>query len=486
MRFIPVHRRPLRTAMAVLAMATLLAAGPAAVLAEPGLDPANVEATIAPGDSLEIEKTVTTPAIPPIVDVCLLEDLTGSFLDDIGNLQAAGTAEAIFDAVTAASPDAQFAVAGFQDYPVDPFGIPGDFVYDLLSSMSASEAAWLAGIAALSIPSPFSGGDIPEAQYDAIVAAAGPGTFNDPTVGEQPDCGWRDDPNVVHVLVVATDAAFHVPADGGPHVNTGATTITALDGRDIRVIGLEAPGAGGELDALAAATGGSVQPLSSDGANIGAAIIAGLGNLEIEVSMASDCSDPISVTFDPASQVVTSGDDAVFTETITVAADAAQGETFECDDWALINGEPMTDANREVILEHKVIHVPDVTPPTVQCVEGPNPGGKKVPPAGSTTLPGPKGGQNEDGFYELLVEDNVDPNPQVFVGDSESGFVAGPFENGDVVKITESDDEGPLSKSMAGVVVAHIILRGDALVYAVDASGNQSDPISCLVPPPPK
>ena len=54
------------------------------------------------------------------------------------------------------------------------------------------------------------------------------------------------------------------------------------------------------------------------------------------------------------------------------------------------------------------------------------------------------------------------------------------------MKITESDDEGPLSKSMAGVVVAHLILRGDALVYAVDASGNQSDPITCLVPPPPK
>ena len=104
--------------MALIAMATLLAAGPAAVLAEPGLDPANVEATIEPGDSLEVEKTVSTPTIPPIVDVCLLEDLTGSFTDDIGNLQTPGTAEAIFDAVTAASPDAQFAVAGFQDYPV--------------------------------------------------------------------------------------------------------------------------------------------------------------------------------------------------------------------------------------------------------------------------------------------------------------------------------------------------------------------------------
>jgi hypothetical protein len=39
---------------------------------------------------------------------------------------------------------------------------------------------------------------------------------------------------------------------------------------------------------------------------------------------------------------------------------------------------------------------------------------------------------------------------------------------------------------MAEAVIAHIILEADALVYAVDASGNQSDPISCKVPPPPK
>ena len=57
--------------------------------------------------------------------------------------------------------------------------------------MSASEASWVAGINGLSIPSLASGGDLPEAQFDAIVAAAGPGTFTDPTVGEQPDCGWR-------------------------------------------------------------------------------------------------------------------------------------------------------------------------------------------------------------------------------------------------------------------------------------------------------
>jgi hypothetical protein len=476
-------RRALGTTLSIAALLSLAAVGPAAVLAEPGLDPASVEATIAPGDSLDVAKTVHTPAIPPIVDVCLLEDLTGSFLDDIGNLQTPGTAEAIFDAVIAASPDAQFAVAGFQDYPVDDFGIPGDFVYQRFSGMSASEASWVAGINGLSIPSAFSGGDIPEAQFDAIVAAAGPGTFNDPTVGEQPDCGWRSGPNVTHVLVVATDAPFHTP--DGTHQNDSASTTAALTAQGIRVIGLKAPGAGTELDTLAANTGGSVQPLSSDGANIGAAIIAGLGNLDIEVGMATNCADPITVEFDPTSRTVTSGDDALFTETISVAADAPQGTTVECDDWATINGMPMTDANGDVILEHKTIHIPDVTPPTVSCVEGPNPNGKTVPPAGITP-PGSKGGQNPDGFYILSAEDNVDPNPQIFVADSGSSFVAGPFANGDVVKITQAPGGTPSSKKMAGVVVAHITLRGDALVYAVDASGNQSDPVRCLVPPPPK
>jgi hypothetical protein len=350
--------------------------------------------------------------------------------------------------------------------------------------MSASEASWVGGINGLSIPSGFSGGDIPEAQFDAIVAAAGPGTFNDPTVGEQPDCGWRSGPNVTHVLVVATDAEFHTP--DGTHQNDSASTTTALMNQDIRVIGLKAPGAGTELDTLAANTGGSVQPLSSDGANIGASIIAGLSNLDIDVGMATNCADPITVAFDPTSQTVTSGDDAKFKETISVALDAPQGTTIECDDWATINGMPMTDANGDIILEHKTIHVPDVTPPTVQCVEGPNPNGKKIPPAGSTTLPGPKGGQNEDGFYQLLAVDNVDPNPKIYVADDGSSFVAGPFASGDVVKITQSPDATPLSKKMAGAVIAHIILKGDALVYAVDASGNQSDPISCKVPPPPK
>jgi hypothetical protein len=93
--------------------------------------------------------------------------------------------------------------------------------------------------------------------------------------------------------------------------------------------------------------------------DIADAIIQGLEAVSVEVSMATDCSDPINVSFAPASQVVTSGEHAVFTESISVAADAAQGQTYECDDSALIDGQPMTDPAGNTILEHKIIHVPE-------------------------------------------------------------------------------------------------------------------------------
>jgi hypothetical protein len=130
----------------------------------------------------------------------------------------------------------------------------------------------------------------------------------------------------------------------------------------------------------------------------------------------------------------------------------------------------------------------DTTPPVPSCTESVNPHGSKTPPAGSTTLPGPKGGQNEDGFYELGAEDAVWPEGAlaIFV----NGF--GPFAVGDVIKYTQADGATPSSKKMgsnsgdAGAVTAHIKGNGDASVVAIDGSGNASDPLVCLVPQPPK
>ena len=138
------------------------------------------------------------------------------------------------------------------------------------------------------------------------------------------------------------------------------------------------------------------------------------------------------------------------------------------------------------------ICVKDDEPPEVACLETVNPHGKTVPPAGKTTLPGPKGGQNEDGFYELLAVDNFDLDPDIFVVDTGSGEVFGPFSSGDKVKYTEANGAEPgiknigSSNGQAGAVAAHINGTGDMAVFAVDAVGNESPLVSCLVPPPPK
>ena len=131
----------------------------------------------------------------------------------------------------------------------------------------------------------------------------------------------------------------------------------------------------------------------------------------------------------------------------------------------------------------------DTTPPAPVCTETLNPAGKKIPPAGSTTLPGVKGGQNEDGFYLLTATDAVDPDPQIFVKDTGSGQVFGPFTSDTKIKYTEDITATPEQKSIGGpksAVAWHIIGTGDAALYADDASGNTAESVFCLVPSPPK
>ncbi len=125
----------------------------------------------------------------------------------------------------------------------------------------------------------------------------------------------------------------------------------------------------------------------------------------------------------------------------------------------------------------------DRTPPKASCTETTNPAGGTVPPAGATTLPGPKGGQNEDGFYQMLFSDNVAVASAV-IQDSASSFST-PVANGEKDKITQSPGGTPNTKPMAGVITQHITLKGDALLVVTDTSGNVTT-VSCKVPPPPK
>ena len=119
------------------------------------------------------------------------------------------------------------------------------------------------------------------------------------------------------------------------------------------------------------------------------------------------------------------------------------------------------------------------------CTETTNPHGQNVPPAGSTTLPGPRGGQNEDGFYLLTSDTGVD----VFVLDEGSGTVFGPFPSGTKIKYTQAPGATPSQKKIgstngqAGAVKYHITGTGDAFVFP---TGEPNRAVPCRVPPPPK
>jgi hypothetical protein len=346
--------------LAVLAMA--FAVIPVASAADgPALDPASVEAVVFPGASHGVEKTVHTPELPPKLDVCVVIDLSGSYGDDLPNIKA--VAPQVWDDIVAGGvSDLQMALTSFVDFPFPGWGsaASGDYAYRLDQQLTPIKATWVAAIDAMSVKF---GGDGPESQYEAfyqLATGAGNGVQAPGTIAADQQCDFRDD--ATKVAIMTTDAPFHNAGDGGgpfPYPGHSAVdTTNALVAGEIVVIGLKAPGAGGELDALAAATGGSTIPTSGDSSDIAEAILAALKAIEVDVSMTSDCEWPISTTFAPDSITVTSGEDAVFAETISVAADAPGG-TYTCVDWALIDGDPMVDDAGAIIYETKTIHVPE-------------------------------------------------------------------------------------------------------------------------------
>ncbi|MEA2024623.1 MAG: hypothetical protein U9N79_10115, partial [Actinomycetota bacterium] len=327
----------------------------------PGLTPESVEAVVFPGGDYVVEKTVHTPELPPKLDVCLIVDLSGSYGDDLPNIKM--LAPGIWDDIVAGGvSDLQMGLASFVDFPFNEWGdfASGDYAYRLDQQLTPTKATWVAAVNAMATTW---GYDEPESQYEAfyqVATGAGNDVEEPGTIPTGQQCNFRED--ATKVAMLTTDASFHNAGDGGgpfpyPGASAVDTTNALVDG-DITVIGLKAPGAGGELDALAAATGGAVELTTSTSSDIADAILAALKAIDVDVSMESDCSYPISTTFSPDSLTVESGEDAVFVETIAVAADAPGG-TYECVDWALINGEPMLDDAGLIIYEYKTIKVPE-------------------------------------------------------------------------------------------------------------------------------
>jgi len=76
---------------------------------------------------------------------------------------------------------------------------------------------------------------------------------------------------------------------------------------------------------------------------VSSAILKGLTNLPVKVTPKAICDPGLTATFVPSDLTVTSGSDAVFTETIALAPDAPTGD-LHCTVDFLLNGEPAGDA----------------------------------------------------------------------------------------------------------------------------------------------
>lgn len=353
---------PIRWSRVVPAGLLTLAIGAASTLAagaDPGVSPQHHTDALAPGASVTITKTVQTPPLPPNPDIVLLADTTTSMGASIGNVQANATS--IVDQIRTAQPSARFAVADYKD-TADASGY-----FLLRQQLTADPAAVTSGIAAWT---PLSGGGSDAAEDWLGALAQVPGAVD-----------FRADGTPV--VVMFGDSTSHDPSAG----QTLASATAALQAAGIRVIAISVPGAEGYLwDGLnstgqasyvTSQTGGTLTAADPD--EVSAVILSQLQNLPAEVTHDVVCDPGVTATLSATSPTtVTSGGSVTYDETITLAADAPQGETVSCTVSFAVNGTVPGPAFVQTV----EIDVEDVTPPVVtvesRTVEATSPAGAVV------------------------------------------------------------------------------------------------------------
>lgn len=136
-----------------------------------------------------------TTAAP--LDVQFLQDLSGSFGDDIANVR--GLVPQIVAALQTVQADSRFGVTSFIDKPLSPFGAAGEWVYDLELGLTASPAALSSTYNTLAIRN---GADEPESQIEGLMQVA----------LHTVETGFR--PDSARFVVLFTDAPYHKAGDG--------------------------------------------------------------------------------------------------------------------------------------------------------------------------------------------------------------------------------------------------------------------------------
>ncbi len=247
-----------------------------------------ITATLLPGSQLKVSVEVEVKELPPIYDVYMLQDLSGSFWDDLPNVQAQFSG--LYDTLTASS-DVQFGVGSFIDKPTEWFGGSGDYVYQTHLGVTGDKAAIQESLDGLST---LWGYDWKEAQLEGLVQVALRGD----------EIGFRD--GAQKFVVLSTDAAAHEEGDyywASDGANDYDMVIEDEDYPAVAAVGELLKAAGiipvfavteyvvSYYQALVDTWGfGSVTLLSSDSSNLATAIEDGLkaATTDLTISVLSD------------------------------------------------------------------------------------------------------------------------------------------------------------------------------------------------------
>lgn len=252
--------------------------------------PSLVDAYLAPDDPVTFDVFVDVGA-PSALDLFLLNDLSGSFRDDLPNVQ--NSIPNLISNMNGISSDVMYGLGSFVDKPISPFGGFSDYVYNTELALTNNTQDFQSAVNSLGI---FGGSDAPESQLEALMQAA----------LRKDEIGWRDD--AFSVIVLQTDATYHKAGDGvsrGLTPNNGDAVVNPgedypgteqvknilLDANIIPIFAV-AGSPKSEYEALVDDWGfGSVVSLDSDSSNLVDAIKEGLDAVLNDVKLVVEDDD---------------------------------------------------------------------------------------------------------------------------------------------------------------------------------------------------
>ncbi len=259
----------------------------------------SISVTLGPDSVINVSLDVDVAELPPIFDLFMVHDLSGSFYDDLPQVKA--NFPTLYDSLTA-DYDVQFGIGSFVDKPWGSFGSSyyGDYVYNTDLTVTADKAALMDTMDSLRT---YSGADWREAQLEAQVQVA----------MHELEVGFRD--GAQKFVVLQTDAGYHQEGDYGsaPANNMDAVAGEWEDYPNAAAVGelLEAAGItpifavanpyayyGSTYDTTAIYQDlvdtwgfGVVTDLASDSSNIVEAITNGLTSADISLDIAVNSDD---------------------------------------------------------------------------------------------------------------------------------------------------------------------------------------------------